>query len=230
MTAIPRYAVISAHNRQKLLTECIISLAPQCDRIIVIDNASDPPLEVERQLHRNLVLMVHDPGQPPNLSRLWNRGLNIAHEAACFMCNGETPVYDVAVFGDDVFVPGDWWDRVSSVMRETTAVMAATHSVAPIWQAMLKTQPDSDIMNRAPGWAWMLRGEVGLRLDERFHWWFGDTDLDWRARQAGGMIIAPGDIAVNREPNRFTNALPELGVRAGLDRYEFQDKWGWTPW
>jgi glycosyltransferase involved in cell wall biosynthesis len=226
----PRIAVISAHNRQELLTDCIVSLAPQCDRIIVVDNASDPPLIVHRQLHRNHVLIVPDPQQPPNLSALWNRGLNIAHEVACYTLNRDDPTYDVAVFGDDVLVSTGWWDRVSTAMRETTAVMGATHGIAPIWQPLMKTEPDGDIVNRVPGWAWMLRGEAGLRLDERFKWWFGDTDLDWRARQAGGMVIAPGEIAVNRQPNLFTNARPELGAQAGLDRYTFIDKWGWTPW
>ena len=230
MTAIPRIAAVSAHNRQELLADCIVSLASQCDRIVVIDNASDPPLRVERQLHRNLVLMVRDPEQPPNLSRLWNRGLDLAHEIACHTCNSETPTYDVAVFGDDVIVPTGWWDRVSEAMRSLGAAMGATHGIAPLWQSILKTEPDADIMNRVPGWAWMLRGEVGLRLDERFKWWFGDTDLDWRARQAGGMVIAPGEIAINRQPNHFTNALPELGAQAGQDRFAFQDKWGWTPW
>lgn len=230
MTSIPRFAVIAAHNRQQLLTECVVSLAPQCDRIIVIDNASDPPLQVERQLHRNLVLMVRDPQQPPNLSALWNRGLRIAHEAACHTLDSDDPVYDVAVFGDDVFVPHGWWDRVSEAMRSTSAVAGATHGIAPIWQPLLKTEPDADIINRMPGWAWMLRGESGLRLDETLKWWFGDTDLDWRARQLGGMILAAGEIAENRQPNLYTNVRPELGVQAGLDRYTFINKWGWTPW
>ncbi len=226
----PRFAVVTAHNRQELLTECIVSLAPQVDRIIVIDNASDPPIEVAHQLHRNKVVIVCDPEQPPNLSRLWNRGLNIAHEAARFTVNSDTPVYDVAVFGDDVIVPTGWWDRVSEAMRSTSAVMGATHGIAPIWQSMLKLEPDADIVNRVPGWAWMLRGEAGLRLDESLQWWFGDTDLDWRARQAGGMILVPGEIAVNQRPNDFTNSRPELGRQAGYDRITFGKKWGWTPW
>lgn len=225
---VPRYAVITAHNRPELLTQCIISLAHQVDRIIVIDNASDPPIKVERQLHRNLVLVVHDPEQPPNLSRLWNRGLEMADHAAQYA--NAYGKFDVAVFGDDVIVPHDWWERVSGAMRSSTAVMGATHGIMPIWQQLLKTEPDGDIMNRAPGWAWMLRGESGLRLDESLRWWFGDTDLDWRARQAGGTMIAPGEIAVNQRPNEFTNTKPELMHQAGLDRLTFQEKWGWVPW
>lgn len=223
---VPRFAVVTAHNRPELLSQCIESLACQVDRIIVIDNASNPPIDVTS--HRDVVIMAHDPEQPPNLSRLWNRGLEMADYAAQYANVFEK--FDVAVFGDDVVVPHDWWDRVSSTMRASAAVMSGTHGITPLALPLLKTEPDGDIMNRVPGWAWMLRGEVGLRLDESFKWWFGDTDLDWRARQAGGMIIAPGDIAVNQRPNEFTNARPELMHQAGLDRLTFQRKWGWAPW
>lgn len=226
----PRIAVITAHNRPELLAQCVLSLAGQCDRIFIIDNASDPPIAgiPGKWTEGNFIRVIRDEEQPPNLSRLWNRGLDTAHEFARLMSTDEC--YDVAVFGDDVIVPTGWWERVSYALRSTTAVLAGTHGIAPIWQALLKTEPDSDIVNRIPGWAWMLRGEVCLRLDESLQWWFGDTDLDWRARQAGGSVIAPGAIAVNQRPNEFTVTRPELTRQAGFDRITFSKKWGWTPW
>lgn len=224
---IPRIAVITAHNRQELLLECIASMSTQVDRIIVIDNASDPPIRVPRDAHRNVVLVVRDPQQPPNLSRLWNRGLELADYAAQAVSAEQ---WDVGVFGDDVIVPEDWWRRVGTAIRIHGCVAGATHGILPQPVDIVKRKIDHDITSRMPGWAWMLRGESSMRLDENLRWWWGDTDLDWRCREAGGVVIAAGPIAVNQRPNEFTVSKPELTHQAGLDRTTFAAKWGRLPW
>jgi hypothetical protein len=76
----------------------------------------------------------------------------------------------------------------------------------------------------------MLRGESELRADERFHWWWCDTDLDWQARARGGTVIARGPVVPNTLPNDFTVNYPGLNDRAGQDGLEFTAKWGWRPW
>lgn len=227
MPVIPRIAVITAHNRQELLLETIASLAPQVDRILVIDNASDPPIRVPRDIHRNVVLVVRDPQQPPNLSALWNRGLELADYAA--QAVGATE-WDVGIFGDDVFVPHDWWIRVGTAMRTNKCVAGATHGILPQAVDIVKREIDHDITSRMPGWAFMLCGESAMRLDENLRWWWGDTDLDWRCRQAGGVVIAAGAIAINQRPNEHTVNKPELTFQAGQDRDTFAVKWGRVPW
>jgi glycosyltransferase involved in cell wall biosynthesis len=226
---IPRIAVITAHNRQELLLDCIQSLSAQVDRIIVIDNASDPPIRVPRSAHRSTVLVVRDPEQPPNLSKLWNRGLELADYAAQAMLPRPTE-WDIGIFGDDVLVPPDWWFRVGTAIRVHGCVAGATHGILPQPVDIIKREIDHDITSRMPGWAWMLRGESAMRLDENLRWWWGDTDLDWRCRQAGGVVIAAGEIAVNQRPNEYTVMKPELTRQAGLDRLTFSMKWGRVPW
>jgi hypothetical protein len=207
--------------------ECIMSIGSQADRVIVIDNASDPPIHVPSGLHRNEIIVIRDPEQPPNLSRLWNRGLDFAENVAEV---SRSDRWDTAVFGDDVIVPPDWWDRVSGSMRAFGATIGATHQVNEIPNVIFHNEPSNDLWNRMPGWAWMIRGETKIRLDESFRWWWGDTDLDWRARSEGGVVIAPGPIAVNTRPNEFTVMKPELTYQAGQDRDTFMRKWGHIPW
>lgn len=226
---IPRIAVITAHNRQELLLECIASLKEQVDRIIIIDNASDPPIRVLREAHKNLVLVVRDPTQPPNLSQLWNRGIHLADYAAQAMRPIPTE-WDIGVFGDDVIVPHDWWFRVGTAMRKNFCVAGATHGILPQPVDIVKREIDYDITSRMPGWAFMLRGEQAMRLDENLRWWWGDTDLDWRCREAGGVVIAHGEIAINQRPNEYTVSKPELTYQAGQDRNYFATKWGRVPW
>lgn len=216
-----RYALIITHNRPELLKQCLDAITPQVDRVVVMDNASDPP--VNAQGVKGTVMYV--PDQPPNLSNLWNRGLNWIEWDI-----DRSNKFDVAMLCDDVTVPEGWFEAVTSCMRGVGAAAGCTHSWFPVSTLILKTNPDGDIHNRMQGSAFVLAGDKGLRADESMHWWWCDTDLDWQARLAGGMVIAPGPVAHNIHPNDFTNSVPGLAEQAGLDGKVFKAKWSWRPW
>lgn len=221
MTEIPRYAIVVTHNRHELLFKSVVALNPQVDLILVIDNASDPPVS---QDYLNVdVLHVED--QPPNLSRFWNLGFD--YIADRWM---PTPQWNVAVLCDDVIVPEGWYDAVSSCMRQNGAAAGSTHQWNPVTSPILKTVPDNDLANRMCGWAFVLAGEKGLRADESMSWWYCDTDLDWQARANGGMVICPGPVAHNIHPNDWTARRPELNHQSGQDGLTFARKHGGRPW
>jgi glycosyltransferase involved in cell wall biosynthesis len=214
----PRFAVILTHNRPDLLAECVATVAPQADRVIVVDNASDPPATADGWPAN--VRVVYDPLQPPNLAYLWNRALNN------IQLSDPGDAWDVALLCDDVLMPPDWFDRVSGALREhPTAAAASAHSYAPAGAPYLLTHLSNDA-NRMCPWCFMLPGERGLRADEDLHWWYCDTDVDMQARQSGGTLIVPGPIATNERIGEYTNSKPELGEQAGRDGVAFQTKWG----
>lgn len=225
----PRFATVLTHNRHELLEWCVAALLPQVDGLLVIDNASDPPV-VGGDYN-----LVRDNEQPPNLARLMNVGFTY-HEATVRGANyygylGEPPsasTWDVATVCDDVEVPPGWFDAVATEMRRWNAVAGC--SGARGGNLLVKQVPDGDIVNRMQGAAFIVAGEVGLRADENMRWWWQDTDLDWQARAAGGTVIIPGYEAVNSRPNDFTYSVPGLGEQAGRDREAFARKWGGNPW
>jgi len=216
-----RYAIILTHNRPELLRQCLDAIQPQVDQVLVIDNASDPPVDAKGV--KGAVMYV--PDQPPNLSDLWNRGFRWIEWSP-----GRAQRWDIAMLCDDVIVPEGWFHAVSSCMRELGATAGSTHSWRPVSTPILKTQPDTDIFNRMQGSAFVLNGELGLRADESMRWWWNDTDMDWQARLKGGMVIAPGPVAHNIHPNDFTYSVPGLAEQAGEDGRTFQAKWSWRPW
>lgn len=213
-----RFAVVLTHNRHELLRECIDAITPQVDVVIVIDNASEPRVQF------NDVFLTYVPDQPPNLAHLWNVGFDIAAE----LTNANE--FDVAVLCDDVVTPVDWFRAIAGQLRVTGAIAGSTHAFAPVSTPIIKTIPDRDIMNRMQGSAFVIAGEAKIRADERMHWWWQDTDIDWQARGAGGMIIAPGPVAHNRYPNDYTARRPELYARIEHDAAAFREKWGFQPW
>lgn len=230
----PRYAIIPTHNRPIDLASLVQSLGKQCDQIIVIDNASPKPVsEVALNSLTGVqarVTVVRDDEQPPNLSRLWNIGLELVADLSEVFDDTE---WDVAILNDDTVLPHGWFDYVSWGLRRANhayapAVCCGALAPGAVGEAMLKREPDRDLMTRMTPHAFVTRGELGLRADEQLRWWWQDTDFDWRARQAGGVLILPGYVAVNSKANSTT--FGALAEQAGRDRETFRQKWGNNPW
>jgi GT2 family glycosyltransferase len=225
MSDIFRAAVIPTRDRHDLLADCINSVVDQVDRVIVIDNLSDPPIDPEPW--HGKVGVVAIPIDPPNISTLWNVGLALADASAHAE---QADRWDIAVLNSDVTVPPGWIDGLSTAMRSTTAVLAYPDQHGGRHQILHTKAEPVDLRTRITGYAYLLRGEAGLRLDETLAWWYGDDDLDWRAREQGGALLVPGLAVEHRCPNGSMYERPELKTQAGRDRETFKAKWGRTPW
>lgn len=220
-----RVAVIPARDRHQMLADCVRSVADQVDRVIVVDNQSTPPLDTLDLGYRSAV--VSAPMDPPNISALWNTGLALADGSA--LAEFATH-WDIIVLNSDVIVPPGWVEILSAAMRSTSAVLAYPDQHGGSRQILHTKAGPIDLRQRITGYAYILRGEAGLRLDETMQWWFSDDDIDWRAREAGGALLVPGIPVQHREPNASTNARPELSEQTLKDRDTFARKWGRLPW
>jgi hypothetical protein len=220
-----RAAVIPARDRHDMLADCINSVIDQVDRVIVIDNLSSPPIDPE-SWHGD-VAVVSLPIDPPNISTLWNVGIALADAAAHA---ARSVAWDIAVLNSDTVIPPGWTDTLSTAMRSTTAVLAYPDQHGGRRQILHTRAEPIDLRQRITGYAYMLRGETGLRLDESMAWWASDDDIDWTARLKGGALLVPGIPVEHRAPNISTNERPELAEQAGRDMETFRKKWGKRPW
>lgn len=225
MSALYRAAVIPTRNRHDMLADCINSIVDQVDRVIIIDNLSQPPIDPEPW--HGKVAVVSLPIDPPNISTLWNVGIALADAAAH---QHPAPGWDIAVLNSDVTVPAGWIETLSTAMRSTTAVLAYPDQHGGRRQTLHTRAEPIDLRQRITGYAYLLRGETGLRLDETLAWWASDDDLDWRAREQGGALLVPGLAVEHRCPNGSMYERPELQAQAGRDMETFEKKWGKRPW
>lgn len=222
---IPTYVILSTHNRPEELSLCLESCV-DADRVFCIDNASSPAVDTA-SVPAN-VEIIRDELQPPNLSYLWNIGLERAEALAKAGGHSE---WNVAVINDDAVLTSDWIPKISQALRDhPTAVLAygdqAGISVNPILQTEAKrTRPEFRII----GYAHMSKGEVGLRFDERLPWWYGDDDYDWRARLAGGSLLVPDVWVDHSDPNGHTSRNPVLAAQSVKDRETFWSIWKAYP-
>jgi len=243
MIDIPRLAVVSTHNRPAELARLLTAITPQCHKVFVVDNASDPPVvfpsgrlygpgmpdpEVPGTCLITRVEVIRDEEQPPNLSRLWNVGIDAARD---YVRGGDYIGHDVAILNDDAVPPPGWWDAVSGAMRGAGAMAGSSSpfDTAPGVVQHWGSGIPMSVATRLTGWAMLLRGEwEGARFDERLRWWYGEDDLSFRARLAGGIVHVGGFPVPNTGAN--TSTVGVLAEQAGRDRAMFVHIHGRQPW
>lgn len=218
---VPRYAVVPTHNRPARLLSLVVSLGAQVDHIVVLDNASNPPVDpgkLEASVPDGVtVQLIRDEQQPPHLSRFWNVMFDACARAAAERDEGR---YDVGVFNDDAVLPGGWFTACADALRaHPTALIAHTEPTSPA----LLTDVHNQVGNRMCPHAFVMRGEASYRADEHLRWWYFDTDLDLRARRDGGVLSVPGPRVLNAHANSTT--VGALAVQAQQDRLTFEAKW-----
>lgn len=218
-----KYAVIVTHNRPEHLVRCMEAIQPQVDMVLIVDNASNPPVSRSMFRDEGSILLLHSPMQPPNLSLFWNMGIRTFWHAAATRRQSS---WDVAILNDDAIVPPGWFMVVSDAMRRTGAVAGCSGGGGG--EVVYGRDAQPAIHTRLTGWAFILNGEANLLADETFKWWAGDDDLSMQARQGGGLVVVPG-LHVPNELANSTTVGPQL-AQSALDMQRFVDKWGMRPW
>ena len=77
--------------------------------------------------------------------------------------------------------------------------------------------------NRIPPECFMVRGELGLRFDPEFRWWYSDDDFEMQARQLGPVGLV-GGTGFRQSANHPLDV--EQTQHAHEDRGKFMAKWG----
>lgn len=214
---VDTWTVITTHNRHTELAALLSDIDPEFT--IVVDNRSDPPVDVN-------VRGVIYADIEPNISRLWNLGL----DDVTYLARG---VHNVAILNDDLRMEPDLLPRLAGVLREQEAAIAFpdTHGILKPGEVDFLTQArPHNLFYRMTGFCFMLRGELNMRADESLVWWYGDDDLEWRAATNGGVARVGGGGLTHLHPNESVTVNAQLAEQAAKDRETFIAKWGQPPW
>lgn len=113
-------------------------------------------------------VIVVDSFETLNIQKWWNAGIHSAELAGADF---------IAVLNDDITIAPGTIQRMVEAAR-TTGATIVTYGVTPrFFRSRFPIQRVLD------GAIWLLDLKSGLRPDERFRWYFGDDDLDIRARR-----------------------------------------------
>lgn len=215
---IPRYAVIPTNGRD-VIHECLEAILPQVDYAIVVETTT---MAIPAQA--KVLPVWADKLGDINISKWWNQGRDLADWRARRL---DAKIWDIAYLNDDAIVPENWFSAVSTKMREMNC--AAASSGGPFPMPALYTKPGPvDLFARMQGFAFIMKGELGIKADERFSWYCSDDHMDWKAREHGGVVVIPGVPVDHRFPNG--QVTPQIQVQIAQDMANFVEVWGMRPW
>lgn len=221
-TAHLRFAIIPSNGRE-ILDSCVQAVQPQVDKVIVINTSGTGFSQYPMRSDEVDQIYGHD---GVNISRWWNQGLNRAAYLADFTKKKQkldSVTWDVAIVNDDCIVPEGWVAGVAENMRARDAVAGCSGGHDVVLRAAEAVQLDM----RMQGFAFVLKGEHGMRANELFTWYYSDDHIDWESRLAGGMAMMRGFPVEHLYPNG--QVTPEIQVQIAEDAANFYASYGRMP-
>lgn len=163
------------------------------------------------------------------ITQKWNDGL---YWAWMETSQARDCPHNVAILNNDIEVCNGFLDKLAAGLRSDDGNWIASPDycglgIPPGMTA--ETESDCLAQQTICGWAFMLRGEVGVRFDEQFKWWYGDSDMEKQVRAAGKRVVWVGGCnAKHLDPLR-SSMNPTMLAIARADEARFAAKWGIDP-
>lgn len=211
---IPRFAVIAGRDRHQMTADLIADLQGQADAILVYDNGSTPPYAFPGA---EII-----PAEGMGLHEMWNAGLTEARSRA--------PICDVAILNNDLRVGPRFLAELSAGLRASEDVWLSYPNVhfPDLQPGQIVPTSDKADGQTISGFAFMVRGDSPLVVDEQFEFWYGDYDLEMQARTAAKLAVCVGGCTVEHlEPTQST--IGERLEQAKRDEKRFAAKWDLEP-
>lgn len=203
--------VPTAGNRMHLLSALIDQCGLPRERIVIV--ATRPGVNFPER-----TINIEDFG-PPNIQRWWNAGIEEARS------RGATTV---AVVNDDISMTPETLPALDKALLSTGAAIASPSR--PEFRAGLHKRPLIPYEPRLWGSLWVLRLDSGLRPDPGYVWWYGDNDLDIRARRDHGGVVLIDVEYQHLHPGEGTAASEELRAQTDIDARTFETQYARLLW
>jgi len=195
--------VPTAGSRMGLLHDLIRDCGLPRNQIVIV--ATRPGVELPDD-----IVIIEDFG-PPNIQRWWGEGIAEAES------RGATAV---AVVNDDIRLNPQTLPTLLNALAQTGAAIASP--TRPEFRNGLHKRRLIPYEPRLWGSLWVLKLDSDLRPDERYVWWYGDNDLDIRARREHGGVVLVDVEYEHLHPSEGTSGNPALVAQTERDAETFE--------
>jgi hypothetical protein len=195
--------VPTAGSHPELLSQLIQDCGLPPSQIVIV--ATRPNLSFPEG-----VIRVEDFG-PINIQRWWNLGISESQR------RGATAV---AVLNDDMWVTPETFSELHESLLSSGAAIASPHRDGE--RVGLNKGRLVPYTPKIWGCLWMLNLSTDLRPNDEYHWWFGDNDLDIRARRDFGGVVTREVRYEHLHPGQGTGMNPVLAELATQDALVYQ--------
>lgn len=197
----------TAHSHPELLESIVNESGIARERIVLIATRANLALPEG-------CIVVEDL-ESPNIQRWWNRGIEEAEK------RGATAV---AVLNDDLKINPNTLTILHRELLRTGAAIATP--TRPDWNAGYYTS--GNIYPYTPiiwGCLWVLNLDTDLRPDPQYVWWYGDSDLDIRARTKYRGIVSADVYYEHFYPGEGTSSSDSLVQQTHIDGQTFEENY-----
>lgn len=149
--------------------------------------------------------------ESPNIQRWWNIGIEEAKR------RGATAV---AVVNDDLKVSPETLPALAQALIDSGATIASPSR--PPTKDKKYQRPLTPYSPRIWGCLWVLDVNTTLRANEKYVWWYGDCDLDIRARRDFGGVVNVNVRYEHLHSGEGTAKSPALQAQSDLDAITYQ--------
>ena len=205
----------TAGSHLDLLLGLIESSGLPREQVVIVQTRPEVPLP------RGLVVLKEF--GPPNIQRWWKIGIEESITRGASV---------VAVLNDDVSIPTGSLQRLAQELKRSGATIASPSR--PPKRDRVYKRPLVPYEPRLWGCYWLLDVSKGLMPDTSYSWWFGDNDLDIRARRDYSGVLNFDVPYEHFFPGEGTGRSPELQKLVEQDTRRYQEQNGrllfWTHW
>jgi hypothetical protein len=198
------------------LRASLTHLGHPAERTVVV-TTNPHPIDCVELAAEAFVLLSPEPGI--NIARWWNTGLDWIAERQAGV------PYEVLCMESDVRIDSSTlsWLRFALRAYDLAMVGADWYGVASDEVEVRRDLVPETVEHRIPGVCMLIAGELGLRFDDQFRWWYADDDFEWQHRKAGGTGLVKGT-TIEHGPGR--PLADERAAYALIDYQRFVAKWG----
>jgi hypothetical protein len=168
------------------------------------------------------VLVFAEPGM------LFGQWFNTAFD---YIAGFEPGQYEVFCIGSSNIVDGpDVVLKLATALREHQLTMVGPDLHGRVGRDavdVLALDTPRTVFRRVPGTSFMVPGELGLRFDPQFRWYYSDDDLEMQSRQIGPVGLVGGIPLHYPAPHPLAD---EQRIWAEEDRAKYVAKWQKQPW
>lgn len=198
---------------------------PTVSGVFIFDNGVQDQSKLDALLKYENVALVKAHGR--NIYEMWNVGWDFSAQEAR---NMNQPKYNVAFLNDDIYFSEGTMAVLSNYLRKD----AKLGVVCPDYHSKVD---DIDIdylqpeyvsgtfgQNGISGFAFMLKGEIPIRFDSTFVWWYGDDSAFLEIEELGFKMARINGLPLEHAGSLSARRKPEIEAAIEKDRQYFNQK------
>ena len=204
------------------LERLLCTLLVGAENVVIVTTLPDPIPSWEIGEFAEHIVLFEEPGK---LFGAWcNAGFD-------YIASLESGPYEVCCIGSSHTGSPHTIDVLRACLRQYCLTMVGPDLSGELGALQVTSLTESRRTQglRVPCECFMVAGELRLRFDPEFRWYYSDDDLEMQARQLGTVGLVGGTGFIASSGHELSD---EQALHAAEDREKFIAKWGaeFLPW